>query len=90
MSDTEDFTLPEEELSEIIYKYGEERFSRVIAKNICIQRKIKPIETTGELVKIIESENRKKEAKRNHPQKGGDKSEESKRFVFPKQHGDSL
>lgn len=60
-------TYSEEELSEIIYKYGEERFSRVIAKNICIQRKIKPIETTGELVKIIEKS--KPFTKEGHPAK---------------------
>ena len=44
----------EEELADIIYKYGEERFSRQIAKNICNYRKEKEIETTQELVNIIE------------------------------------
>ena len=44
----------EEELAAIIYQYGEERFSRQIAKNICIERKNKEIETTEELVNIIE------------------------------------
>ncbi len=44
----------EEELADIIYQYGEERFSRQIAKNICIERKNKEIETTEELVNIIE------------------------------------
>ena len=34
----------EEKLSEIILKYGEEKFAKNIAKNICLQRKIKPIE----------------------------------------------
>ena len=38
----------------MIYKYGEERYSRRIAKNICIARKNKPIETTKELADIIE------------------------------------
>ena len=47
-------TYSEKELADIIYKYGEERFSRVIAKNIIKQREIKPIETTKELVAIIE------------------------------------
>ena len=47
-------TYSEEELAKIIFEYGEERFSRQIAKNICIARKEKDIETTGELVKIIE------------------------------------
>ncbi len=44
----------EEQLANLIYEYGEERFSRQIAKNICISRKEKEIETTEELVKIIE------------------------------------
>lgn len=44
----------EEELARIIYEYGEERFSRQIARKICEYRKNKEIETTSELVKIIE------------------------------------
>lgn len=44
----------EEELAKIIFEYGEERFSRQIAKNICIERKNKEIETTKQLVEIIE------------------------------------
>ena len=44
----------EEKLADIIYEYGEEKFSRRIAKNICEYRKTKKIETTTELVKIIE------------------------------------
>ena len=44
----------EDELADIIYQYGEEKFSRSIAKNIVLARKAKPIETTEELVKIIE------------------------------------
>ena len=43
----------EEELIKILYEYSEEKFARNIAKNICKYRNIKPIETTGELVKII-------------------------------------
>lgn len=45
----------EEHLANIIYEYGEEKYSRQIAKNICIQRAKKQIETTDELVKIIEN-----------------------------------
>ena len=41
-------TYSEEELANIIYEYGEERFSRQIAKNICIARKENEIETTEE------------------------------------------
>ncbi len=44
----------EQELARIIFEYGEEKFSRKIAKNICEYRSNKKIETTAELVKIIE------------------------------------
>lgn len=44
----------EEKLADIIYKYGEERFSRQIARKICEYRKTKRIKTTTELVEIIE------------------------------------
>lgn len=46
---------PESELQRIIKEYGEERFARSIARNICICRKDKPVETTLELVDIIRS-----------------------------------
>lgn len=45
----------EEDLAKIIYEYGEEKFSRRIAKNICEERKKNKIETTSQLVKIIEN-----------------------------------
>ena len=45
---------PEQELARIIFEYGEERFSRKIAYNICEARKEKEISTTEELVRIIE------------------------------------
>lgn len=44
----------EEDLARIIFEYGEERFSRPIAKKIVEHRKEKEIETTEELVNIIE------------------------------------
>ena len=47
-------TYTEEQLSKMIYEYGDERFSRQIAKKICEYRKTKEIETTLELVSIIE------------------------------------
>ena len=59
----------EEHLANIIYEYGEERFSRNIAKNICIQRAKKKIETTDELVKIIENSIPKLNPKDGHPAK---------------------
>lgn len=43
----------EEKLANIIYEYGEEKFSRKIAQKICEYRKNKKIETTNELVDII-------------------------------------
>lgn len=44
----------EEKLAKIIFEYGEEKFSRNIAKRICEYRKNKNIETTRELTEIIE------------------------------------
>ncbi|WP_338982989.1 16S rRNA (cytosine(1402)-N(4))-methyltransferase RsmH [Spiroplasma endosymbiont of Othius punctulatus] len=45
----------EEELVDMFYKYGEEKFSRSIAKNIVKERKSKEINTTLELVEIIKN-----------------------------------
>ena len=59
----------EEHLANIIYEYGEERFSRNIAKNICIERRKKKIETTDELVKIIEKSIPRLNPKEGHPAK---------------------
>lgn len=47
-------TYTYEQLVKIFYEYGEEEFSKPIAKNIIKAREIKPIETTFELSKIIE------------------------------------
>ncbi len=47
-------TYSEERLANIIYEYGEERFSRQIAREICKERKSKEIKTTKELVEIID------------------------------------
>ncbi|MFB5759306.1 16S rRNA (cytosine(1402)-N(4))-methyltransferase RsmH [Paenibacillus medicaginis] len=44
---------PEAEIARILYQYGEEKFSRRIAKIMVGRRQAKPIETTGELVEII-------------------------------------
>lgn len=59
----------EEKLADLIYKYGEERFSKIIAKNICKQRKIKRIETTDELVNIIKESIPKSKQNDGHPAK---------------------
>ena len=59
----------EEELANIIFEYGEERFARNIARNICKAREEKLIETTSELVKIIEESIPKSKQKDGHPAK---------------------
>lgn len=46
-------TLAEDELSRILFEYGEEKFSRRIAGEIVRRRAAKPIETTGELADIV-------------------------------------
>ncbi len=43
----------EKELNDIIFEYGEERWAKRIAEFIVAERKIKPIETTFELVDVI-------------------------------------
>lgn len=45
----------EQELSNIFFRYGEEEFSRPIAKNIVKAREIEPITTTLQLNEIIEN-----------------------------------
>lgn len=47
--------LSEEEIANLIYQYGEERFSRRIARRIVEKRKAgEPVETTRELAELIE------------------------------------
>ena len=57
----------EEKLANIIYEYGEEKFSRQIARNICIERKKQKITTTKMLADIIAKS--KPYAKDGHPAK---------------------
>ena len=59
----------EEKLAKILWEYGEEKFSRQIAKNICKMRSQKKIETTKELVEIIEKSIPKASQKDGHPAK---------------------
>ena len=59
----------EEELARIIYEYGEEKFSRIIARNICKERKKERIETTKQLVDIIEKSIPKSKQNNGHPAK---------------------
>ena len=61
---------PEEELYRIIRDYGEDRFAKNIAKNIVKAREKKPLETAGELNRIIEASIPKKlQATGGHPAK---------------------
>ncbi len=59
----------EEELYRIINEYGEEKFASRIAKNICIARKNKELEKTGELVEIIRKSIPAKFQNNGHPAK---------------------
>ena len=59
----------EEDLARIIYEYGEEKFSRQIARKICKKKKEKEIETTKELVEIIEKTIPKSKQNNGHPAK---------------------
>jgi 16S rRNA (cytosine1402-N4)-methyltransferase len=52
-------TLPQDELADIIYQYGEEKASRKIAAAIVAAREIAPIETTKQLADIVRSVVRK-------------------------------
>ena len=46
-------TYSEEQLSKIIFEYGEERHARKIAKLIVEERKLSPIEKTSDLIALI-------------------------------------
>ena len=56
-----------EELTNILYKYGEEKYASSIAKKIIKEREIKPIRTTLELVEIIKSAVPEKYKRDKHP-----------------------
>ena len=60
MDNTQDFSAYDvineyssQNLTKILYTYGEEPFTKNIVNNIIKAREIKPIETTGELAQII-------------------------------------
>lgn len=59
----------EQKLADLIYEYGEERFSRQIARNICKEREKHLINTTKELTEIIEKSIPKAKQKEGHPAK---------------------
>lgn len=44
-----------EEIADVLWRFGEERHSRRIARAICSARETRTIDTTGDLVRIVES-----------------------------------
>lgn len=48
-------TLTEAEIARALRRYGDEKYAREIAREICRRREVKPIETTGELVDAIKA-----------------------------------
>jgi 16S rRNA (cytosine1402-N4)-methyltransferase len=46
---------PEGEIARILRDYGEENWARHIARVLCDRRKLKPVETTNDLVSIIDA-----------------------------------
>lgn len=59
----------EDELFKIISEFGEERYAKNIAKNICEKRKESKIKTTGELVEIIRNSIPRSKQNDGHPAK---------------------
>lgn len=45
--------LPETDLADLIYRYGEERHSRRIARRIVQARRVEPLKTTAELAELV-------------------------------------
>jgi 16S rRNA (cytosine1402-N4)-methyltransferase len=45
--------LPERDLADLIYQFGEERFSRRIARRLVEAREREPIQTTGQLADLV-------------------------------------
>jgi 16S rRNA (cytosine1402-N4)-methyltransferase len=58
---------PEQELADILFRYGEERYSRMIARAIVRRRAQQPIVTTTELADIIRSAVPAKYRREKHP-----------------------
>lgn len=59
----------EKDLEEIFWKYGEERWGRRIAQRIVREREQRPIETTHDLVRVIEAAYPSRNQKDGHPAK---------------------
>lgn len=60
-------TYSYQELTNILYKYGEEKYASSIVKGIVKAREIKPIETTLELAEIIKNNVPEKYRREKHP-----------------------
>lgn len=60
-------TYSEKDLVNIIFKYGEEKYAKAIARNIVKDREIKSIDTTFELVEIIKKSMPEKAKRDKHP-----------------------
>jgi 16S rRNA (cytosine1402-N4)-methyltransferase len=60
-------TLPEEELADIIYRYGEERRSRRIAASIVLERSKTPITRCAQLANIVSRAYRSRRRDSIHP-----------------------
>lgn len=60
-------TYSEQELADVIFRYGEEKFARSIAKNIVKARETKPLETTTELAELIKDSVPAKYRRDGHP-----------------------
>jgi 16S rRNA (cytosine1402-N4)-methyltransferase len=59
-------TAPEQEIANVIFRYGEERFSRRIARAIVARRVDEPLQTTWDLAQLVSSAVPRKE-KHKHP-----------------------
>lgn len=59
--------LGKRELARLFFRYGEERFANVIAREIVKQRQIKKIETTNQLAQIILRVRKQGKHDRTHP-----------------------
>lgn len=58
-----------EQLTDIFFRYAEDKYARSIAKNIIKKREEKPIETTLELAEVIKNSVPEKVRKKKHPAK---------------------
>lgn len=59
--------IDEKSLADILWQYGEEKFSRRIARAVVAARKIKPITTTSQLAEIIMRATPKQKSQDKHP-----------------------